>query len=226
MNTMYETLMNIPLFKGVSHDQISSFVEKTPLHFHTFNEGELVAGRNDLCSNVVCLLTGSLRIERLAAGGQLRVTEVIEGGSVLGLSSLFGLDHRYNFDAYAVSERVGVMEFTKEQYRRLLENNPICQINCLNYLARRGQKCNEVLRLFGGESFARQLASLVLLATDSGGEDIRVISTEGTLADIFSSKNGDIHREMQRLADRGLISIFGETEIRVTSRLTLLDAAE
>ena len=193
MNTMYETLMNIPLFKGVSHDQISSFVEKTPLHFHTFNDGELVMGRNDLCSNVVCLLTGSLRIERLAAG---------------------------------VSERVGVMEFTKKQYRRLLENNPICQINCLNYLARRGQKCNEVLRLFVGESFARQLASLVLLATDSGGEDIRLISTEGRMAEIFSSKNGDIHREMQRLADRGLISIFGETEIRVTSRLALLDAAE
>lgn len=83
-----------------------------------------------------------------------------------------------------------------------------------------------MLRLFVGESFARQLASLVLLATDSGGEDIRLISTEGRMAEIFSSKNGDIHREMQRLADRGLISIFGETEIRVTSRLALLDAAE
>lgn len=38
MDSMYEILMGLPLFKGVSHDKISEIVEKAKFHFLKYTE--------------------------------------------------------------------------------------------------------------------------------------------------------------------------------------------
>ena len=35
MATMYETIMNLPLFKGLSHEQVSAFLELFLAEFHS-----------------------------------------------------------------------------------------------------------------------------------------------------------------------------------------------
>ena len=45
MNSMFEILMDLPLFQGVSRDKLSELIEKTPFHFLKFADGdEVVAG--------------------------------------------------------------------------------------------------------------------------------------------------------------------------------------
>ena len=219
---MYETLMTIPLFKGVSHEQISAFLEKTPLHFNNFQPGETLIAYGEECRNVTCLLSGKLQLERRVAGGRMLVRESLYAGSVIGLSYLFGLDTHYHFNATALTQ-VGIMEFSKDQLRRVLESNPIYLINCLNYLARRGQKCDEALPRFLGKHFGEKLGNLMIFSTDSNSREISVTAPYEPLWRIFESAEFDARAEMRELSDRGIISIVNENKIEVLSRSQLLE---
>ena len=52
MATMYETIMNLPLLKGVSKELVSSFLEKTHVQFVNFNDGEKLIEEGETCSYI------------------------------------------------------------------------------------------------------------------------------------------------------------------------------
>ena len=51
MNSMYETLQTLPLFKGVSADKISEIIGKTRFHFLTITMAK------QLLKQVICVPT-------------------------------------------------------------------------------------------------------------------------------------------------------------------------
>ena len=42
MPTMFEQLMNLPLFRGASHEKLAQIVGQTKLHFLKYPEGETI----------------------------------------------------------------------------------------------------------------------------------------------------------------------------------------
>ena len=55
---MYQQLMQLPLFQGVSTDKITSLVEKLPFHFLKFRNGEQIFAAGDQCTHMRFIVSG------------------------------------------------------------------------------------------------------------------------------------------------------------------------
>ena len=115
MGSMYETIMDLPLFKGVGKDHVSQFVEKTQIHFERYEPGEIIADYKDEVTGLKFVLSGSVVMSSKCFGGKITVESHMKGNIVLGATRLFGLKPMYKRQIKALT-LCGVMGFSKEKY--------------------------------------------------------------------------------------------------------------
>ena len=61
MQSMYETIMELPLFKGIGEDQLSVMLEKTSVEFLKFEEGEIISKADESVQYINFILNGRVR---------------------------------------------------------------------------------------------------------------------------------------------------------------------
>lgn len=223
--TMYERLMMLPVFKGIGESQLSAFIEKTNLEFGTVPPGETVVSKGEVCDHLICVLSGSIMSTYSLFSGAITLKAVYGAGKVVGLTRLYGMDNTFGHSIHALEE-CGTMRFSKTQYMDMLRESPICLINFLNTLSYRSQMMENALTDLYSDNLAGRLATIVSVLTerDCIGVTIkgirRICFREDADCDLMDIK------EMRILAERGLIEIKGDDEIRIASRNDLMDFAE
>ena len=95
MNTMFDTLLQLPLFQGLCHEDFTNILEKTKLHFTRFKEGELIKKQGESCDQLLFLLKGELSVETVSNDGSYTFIEQIEAPAVIEPQSLFGMKVKY-----------------------------------------------------------------------------------------------------------------------------------
>lgn len=143
--SMYETLMSLPLFKGISAEKVSALLEKIPLEFRQITKGETLAGRGEACDSLQFLLTGEALVSRSLFRGRLVMEQRVGKGAVFMPENLCGLYTDYNADVTAYTA-VGVMAISKPRYMDILEMDRVYLVNMLNYLS---YKCQVRSRIIG-----------------------------------------------------------------------------
>jgi hypothetical protein len=63
METMYETLLQMPLFQGLGEDEITRIIGKVKLHFQKFKAGSVIQMKGYFCNDLTFLLKGELMLE-------------------------------------------------------------------------------------------------------------------------------------------------------------------
>ena len=58
MNSMYQQLMQLPLFQGVSTEKITALVEKLPFHFLKFRNGDQIFAAGEPCTHIKFIVSG------------------------------------------------------------------------------------------------------------------------------------------------------------------------
>lgn len=218
---MYETIMNLPLFKGVSREQVSLFLEKTHLHFYKYMDGEAIVSPNDLVKGLKCIMGGNAVVKHFLPAESLEIHEILGKENVLGADRLYGLNTRYRNEVSALGE-TSIMEFSKEQYQELLKRNPIYMINFLNYLSSRAQRPAMVFNALTPDSMLGKCAMYVSLLTDRAAGRIIIRSALGmTLKERLETKgNAQI---IETLIESGILSFDGN-DFTIFSRNEFLDA--
>lgn len=224
MNTMYETLMSLPLFKGAGAELISAFLEKTHLSFESYAPGETVITPGESCMSVKSLLSGSCALHHPLFSGHLVVTETVPAGSMLGAQYLFGRDTCYNFSAVS-KEKCGIMEFPKTQYFALLQTNQIFLMNYLNFLALRVQKEEEALASRKNATLAFFLSYIVDLTTNRNSSDISVESQGASVEEILFHQARFDSGEIRDLEEAGVIRPVSDRRLEIPSRYRLMEFA-
>lgn len=217
---MYETIMDLPLFKGVSKDQVSNFLAKTHLQFLNYKSGETILTPDESCVSLRYILTGDARITHSSPDGTLTIAETATTGTVLGADRLFGLNREYGIRVTALSP-VSVMEFSKEQYMNLLNSDRIYMFNLLNYLSLRAQRPADLLLSSGDGSLAFSIALWLSILTLPTSSDITVTASAATLSAHTNIPMARLRRECDQLESEGLIRRNGDV-ITVCDRWALL----
>ncbi len=221
MDSMYDTMMSLPLMKGVSKTQLSDFVAKTPLHFTSFGSGETVEEYDAPCSTVKCLVSGSVRMILRVLGGKADVGSTLKAPAVLGLQNLFGLHTHSMFWAISLGQ-CGIMEFDKARFLELLRGNNICLLNVLNDLSWRCQRAQSFMHDAPRLDAPHRLALLVLSSTEIQASEIHFSANGTPVADVLC----DTAADREALADMeaaGIIRFRSESVIEIPSRDRLRD---
>ncbi len=226
MDSMYAMIMSLPLFKGISREQVSSFLEKTNLAFRTYHKGEVVFRPGDVCRDVRYLIGGNLELRHTCFSGRCIVVETLAAGSVIGVDRLFGLNTRFESRAECQG-MVDMMWFSKEQFLQLLHSDEIYLINFLNYLSLRAQKPVDILNRFKSPRLIGYLAYWISILTERGSTGIEIEVTLDNLSLLTGISIKDLSLELVEIRQSGLGSYSKSTSrFRVESRQGLMDAYE
>lgn len=214
-------LMDLPLFKGVSKDQISMFLEKTNIDFRNYEPEETVISEGEEVAMVKFIISGFVRIVHRLESQSITIEETCGVGTVFGADRLYGISTDYPYEAKSIG-RTSIMQFSKDQYVNLLISDRIYMLNFFNFLSLRAQRPVAMLNDYGGGDLRSRLSLLILAMTQPASYDIVIKSSVATLAKFGAMTEAEVAAWLEKAVKAGLIEC-GKGKVRILSRHRFLN---
>lgn len=202
--SIYDTLLSLPLFQGLSKHDFDGILAKVRFDFSTISEGETFISRGSLCTHFVFLLNGRIISHRTLADGKLEFCEEIEAPAMLEPQSMFGIDPTFKKD-YIACEDIGLLKIEKQYLYSELYKYSICRMNLLNMLSGRIQVMESGLWALQETNIRERIANIVagLSEYTSGRKEVRVRMED--LAAILGETRLNVSRTLNELEKDGKI---------------------
>ncbi len=221
MDSMFDLLSEIPLFRGVTRERIAQTVGSTKFHFLKYNAGQTVAVTGENCTHLQIILSGKVRVSIANSDGRLVVEQTLSGPDVIVPDFLFGPVTVCPATVTALEE-ASVIKISKNDYVKILSSDNIFMYNYLNYLSMNAQKCVEGVLAMTSGSIEERLAMWIIALTQPGGTDITVTCKQRDLNAMFGVARSSFIAALDRMADRGIIT-YVPGKISVTDRRRVLE---
>lgn len=220
MPSMFEQLMNLPLFRGVSLEKMSQVVGTAKLHFLKYPAGETLVRAGESCTHLTFVLSGSVRCSTVNASGRFAVGQTLTAPAVISPDFLFGRYTSYPSTVTAIDD-VSILKISKNDYTKILSSDPVFMFNFLNILSANAQKAQHgILSLTTGEIDER-IAFWISALTQQGSTDIVLSCRKRDLCSLFGTQRATFETGLQSMKERGIID-FTSNELRVIDREKLL----
>ena len=182
MASMYETIMELPLFKGIGTDQLSLMLEKTSVEFLNFKKGDLVARSDSQVKFIDFILKGEISLIYSPENLGIKVKEVRGKGNVVGALRLYGMQTTYRCNCFAETD-LSLLRIGKEQYMNILLSDSIYLLNFLNYLSAAAQRPVSSFMEGGEMTTARILNTLVSTLASPMAVSVGIIGSDKAIAE-------------------------------------------
>lgn len=220
MNSMYQQLMRLPLFQGVSTEKITALVEKLPFHFLKYRNGEQVLTAGEPCTHIKFIVSGSVRLS--VPFNNLRVTlkQTLSTPHVLAPDYLFGRETVYPFSAVAEGS-CGILQLTKSDYIKMINYDKVFLFNILNYLSSGSQRCISSALSVKDGSVPERLAMLVEALVAAGATDVTLSFKQKDLCSILGTQRTTLVATLDKLSDMDILD-YESNELRILDLRALL----
>ena len=139
METMFDTLLQLPLFQGLCHEDFTNILEKVKLHFTRHKPGEPLIKSGEVCDQLLFLLKGRLSSVTVSEDDTLTVIEYFEAPAVLEPYSMFGMNTRYISSYIPHNEEAQMVSISKSFVMGELFKYDIFRLNYMNIVSNRAQ---------------------------------------------------------------------------------------
>ena len=203
---MYESLLRLPYFQGMSKDEITSILDKVAFDFQNLSDGKTICSIGDSCDKFIILTNGEAQSTIVAPDGSYSLTEEVHSPYAIEPYSLFGKDttfkHRYtakgNCTILIIDKQYLFSEFTKYQ---------IFTINFLNLISHRAQMQSHAIWNYTPTSIKGRIAQFIGMRSNSiNGRKSMQIKME-RLADILCETRLNVSKALNELQDEGYIEL-------------------
>lgn len=210
---MYQQLMQLPLFQGVSTDVITALVEKLPFHFLKFRNGEQIFAAGDQCSHIRFIVSGRVRLETPCDHLRVSLLQTLETPHVLAAEYLFGRETTYPYSAFADGP-CGILQLRKSDYIKMLAFDKVFLFNILNYLSSGSQRNTASILAIKDGSVVERLAMIVDALTVTGATDVAVRFKQKDLCVLLGTQRTTLIASLDKLADEDIVD-YTSNELRV-----------
>lgn len=218
--SMFELLMSLPLFKGVTRDRIAETVGHTRMNFQKYTPNNRIITAGTHCNELHFVLSGSVRSTIASEDGRFAVSQTIDGPHVFAADSLFGLVTDYPCTVDALTE-CNIMTIEKSAYLGILQSDNIFAINYLNLLSMNAQKSvHGVLAVVTG-SLEERIAYWVCALSQPGARDVVLTCKQRDLYGLFGMQRSTFFGILDQMRDRGLIN-YTPTSISIVDRRAMV----
>ena len=210
---MYQQLMQLPLFQGVSTEKITALVEKLPFHFLKFRNGEQVFAAGDACTHIKFIVSGQVRLEMPFANLRVTMCQTITNPHVLAAEFLFGRDTVYPYTAIS-DGACGILQLRKSDYIQMVNADKVFLFNILNYLSSGSQRSLSYPLSVKDGSVNERLAMLVDMLAVSGATDICFRYRQRDLCLLLGTQRTTLMSTLDKLSEQGILD-FDSNEITI-----------
>lgn len=221
MTSMFEILMELPLFRGVSRERMAQTVGAAKFHFLKYLDGETIVNIGDPCTHIKFVISGAVRSSIVNSDGRFRVSQTLQAPDVISPDFLFGRATNYPCEVTAI-ESAGIVQISKADYVSILNSDEIFMFNFLNLLSGNAQKAVDgVLALTTG-SMEERIAFWIVSLTQPSGKDIVLSCRQRDLYSFFGVQRSSFFNTLEGMREKGLIE-FDANEIRIIDRRYLVE---
>ncbi|MGL4292579.1 MAG: Crp/Fnr family transcriptional regulator [Bacteroidales bacterium] len=220
---MYELLLQLPLFQGISRNRFSELIEKTKFHFLKYPANTKIISANEPCTHMKFLISGKIRTEMVNYNGKIKITEEFKAPNVIAPNFLFGANTHYPYDIFAVEE-TGIMQMDKKDFIIMMQNEEIFLMNMLNITSYCSQRSFDNFSCFTSGDMKEKLAGWILNFTSRKGSNIRVICKQKDLYTFFGVQRTVFLYALNELRENKVID-YDMKEIAILDRYALQDIA-
>lgn len=204
--TMYDTLLQLPLFQGLCKDDFTSIIEKVKFHFHNIKAGKEFLKQGETNNKLVFLLDGEIGSQLHHSNNNYILSEVHCAPFVIEPYSVFGMQTQYTATYKAVTD-IKLLTIDKEYILSELNNYEIFRINYLNILSNRCQVLSRKLYDNQIGTLKEKFADFFLLrCTRSEGEKKLLITMED-LAKQINETRINVSKLLNELQNKQLIEL-------------------
>ena len=145
---LYDTLLNLPLFLGMSRADLLQIAGHTKFDFQKIEGGETLTEIGEPYHRLLFLLSGEVAVETMADDRGYRIVETIKAPEVFMIERLFGYD-QHSPHHYVARNDCSLMSISKKEVLRLAKQYEIFHINLLNLISTQAQRSSRRLPTTG-----------------------------------------------------------------------------
>lgn len=213
MNSMYQQLMQLPLFQGVSTEKITELVEKLPFHFLKYRSGEQIVAAGDPCTHIRFIVSGKVRLETSASRLKVSLEQIMSTPNVLAPDYLFGRDTAYPFSAFAEGP-CGILQLVKGDYIKMINTDKVFLFNILNFLSSGSQRGAAMALAARDGSVEERLAMLMNVLVVTGATDIVLKFKQKDLCTLLGTQRTTLVSMLDRLSEQEILE-YDSSEMRI-----------
>ena len=131
-------LKDMPLFMGLSKKDLEEAIVHTHCNRKHHKKGSVITAEGKQCDSLFFVSEGWVRITTENDNHAYRMEETIQAPIIIEPDKLFGMTTLYH-STYIAHTTCEVLEITKDEVMRLIEQYLIVRLNLLNIICRRTQ---------------------------------------------------------------------------------------
>ena len=224
MSSMFELLMNLPLFRGVSRSRIAEVVGSAKFHFLKYPKGETVVRAGEECTHLAFVISGSVRSEISNSSKRFSVSQTLKAPSAIAPDFLFGRTPRYPGTVVALTD-CSILKISKVDYIRILNADQVFMFNFLNTLSVNAQKALDGILALTSGGLDERIAFWIIALTQPGSEDIELTCKTRDLCNLFSVQRNVFDAACHEMEQRNLIR-YSPRKIEIVDRREMLSLLE
>ena len=206
MLQLYDKLIELPLFIGISTDELSDIVGQTKFGFHKLAVDRPLVSTDDKCTQLFFLMSGTLRVVSYADNYRYRIEEELSAPAVIQPEHLFGLQQRYTKDFIAHTD-CSLLSLDKAEVLRLLDSYLIFRLNLLNSISMQAQRMSRIPWRQQSSDIRQQFVNFLRLRclTQAGCKVLRIRMEE--LSKELHQSRLNVSRMLNALQNEGLLTM-------------------
>ena len=203
---MYDTLLSLPLFQGMSQADFNSLLQKIRLDFVRYEEGSTSISSGQTCKSFAFLINGTVESSRDGMDGNLTFMEQIDAPCLIEPYSMFGRVGSYQRTYSAVTPCSFLMVDKQYIYTELGKYN-ICRMNLLNILSGRVQQLDSHVWALQGDTLRGRIIRFIKGLSDIQTGTKKLCIKMNDLATLMDATRLNVSRELNALEAEGLITL-------------------
>lgn len=201
-----ETLKNIPLFNGLTDQQLADLT--VIIAEQEFRKGENIFAEGDDGVGFYILVAGQVKIYKLSMDGKEQILHIFGPGEPFAEAAVFT---GRSFPAYAdAMQNSRVLFIPRKAFVDLIKGNPSLAMNMLGALSTRLKKFAGMIEALSLKEVPGRLAAhLLLLSEQQGAGDFPLNISKTQLASLLGTIPETLSRIFTKLNSQGYIESNG-----------------
>lgn len=218
---MFDSLLQLPLFQGMSMTDFHAILMKTRMEFQKVAPGETILAAGQKCTEFVFILNGTAEGIRSGESGLFTFAEEVSAPYLIEPQSMFGMSAQYTH-TYKATTPCSIVRIEKQYIYTELGKFNIFRMNLLNMISNKAQSADSYFWKANSTNIRQKIILFISCLSDVPAGQKRLAVRMEDLASIIDATRINVSRELNRLEDMGAI-ILKRKEIVVPDMARLSD---
>ena len=203
---MYPILLNSPLFRGLTLEELTLLFRQVKHQIRHFRTGELLAQAGDPVDKAILLMEGRLQGEMVDFAGNSLKIEELDPPQMVAAAFLYG--PKSKFPVFLNAKTDGkIMIILKKEFTDMLSIESRVMVNYINIVSGKAQFLSGKITFLSLKTIKEKIAYYILqMMKNSGNDYVAIDQTQTNLADLFGVTRPSLSRTIQEMEKRDIFT--------------------